>query len=171
MAMVGADGCPPGLATRAVGGGRAVGLAGQSPRCAGRSLLDPGRGAGHAGRTAVRPYDRWMALIDSKNSMSPVAVAARPSRCYTHIAPNEALIVYWAGARPVECFSLQPRCPRRHRRRHAHGGWGLPRGRRGVLQRDYELTFILSTTLDEDTSAATVERVNQLVAAGGGAVT
>jgi small subunit ribosomal protein S6 len=40
-----------------------------------------------------------------------------------------------------------------------------------VLQRDYELTFILSTTLDEDAQAATVERINQLIAAGGGGVT
>ncbi len=39
------------------------------------------------------------------------------------------------------------------------------------MQRDYEVTFILSTTLDEEASAATVERVNQLIATGGGAVT
>jgi small subunit ribosomal protein S6 len=40
-----------------------------------------------------------------------------------------------------------------------------------VLQRDYELTIILSTTLDEDAQAATVERVNQLIGTGGGGVT
>ena len=37
--------------------------------------------------------------------------------------------------------------------------------------RDYELTFVLSTTLDEDASAAAVERVNQLIVTGGGSVT
>lgn len=38
------------------------------------------------------------------------------------------------------------------------------------MQRDYEMTFILSTTLDEDASASTLERVNQLIAAGSGTV-
>jgi small subunit ribosomal protein S6 len=51
------------------------------------------------------------------------------------------------------------------------GGWGKPRGRSGVLQRDYEVTFILSTTLDEEASAATIERVNQLILNAGGSVT
>lgn len=39
------------------------------------------------------------------------------------------------------------------------------------MSRDYELTFVLTTAIDEETSAATVERVNQLIAAGGGSVT
>lgn len=38
------------------------------------------------------------------------------------------------------------------------------------MQRDYEVTFVLSTTLDEESSAATLERINQLIATGGGAV-
>jgi small subunit ribosomal protein S6 len=40
-----------------------------------------------------------------------------------------------------------------------------------VLLRDYELTFVLTTTIDDEASAATVERVNQLIASGGGSVT
>jgi small subunit ribosomal protein S6 len=40
-----------------------------------------------------------------------------------------------------------------------------------VLQRDYEVTFILSTALDEEASAATIERVNQLILNAGGSVT
>lgn len=39
------------------------------------------------------------------------------------------------------------------------------------MQRDYEVTFILNVTLDEEASAAAVERVNHLIAAGGGSVT
>lgn len=39
------------------------------------------------------------------------------------------------------------------------------------MQRDYEVTFILSTTLDEEASAATIERVNQLILNAGGSVT
>jgi small subunit ribosomal protein S6 len=39
------------------------------------------------------------------------------------------------------------------------------------LQRDYEVTFILSTGLDEEASAATIERVNQLIVNAGGSVT
>ena len=37
--------------------------------------------------------------------------------------------------------------------------------------RDYEITFILSTAIDEEASAATVERVNQLITNGGGSIT
>ena len=37
--------------------------------------------------------------------------------------------------------------------------------------RDYEITFILSTTLDEEAQAATVERVNTLIVNGEGSVT
>jgi small subunit ribosomal protein S6 len=44
-------------------------------------------------------------------------------------------------------------------------------GRSGVLQRDYEVTFVLNATIDEEASAAAVERVNTLIAAGGGSVT
>jgi small subunit ribosomal protein S6 len=40
-----------------------------------------------------------------------------------------------------------------------------------VAVRDYELTFVLSTTLDEEASAAAVERVNELILSGGGSVT
>lgn len=40
-----------------------------------------------------------------------------------------------------------------------------------MLQRDYEVTYILSTTLDEEASAAVIERVNQLILTGGGSVT
>jgi small subunit ribosomal protein S6 len=39
------------------------------------------------------------------------------------------------------------------------------------LLRDYEVTYILSTTLDEEASAAVIERVNQLIITGGGTVT
>jgi len=39
------------------------------------------------------------------------------------------------------------------------------------LQRDYEVTFVLNATIDEEASAAAVERVNTLIAAGGGSVT
>jgi small subunit ribosomal protein S6 len=39
------------------------------------------------------------------------------------------------------------------------------------LLRDYEITFVLTTTIDEETSAATVERVNQLIGTGGGTIT
>ncbi len=39
------------------------------------------------------------------------------------------------------------------------------------MLRDYEVTYILSTTLDEEASAAVIERVNQLIVAGGGSVT
>lgn len=39
------------------------------------------------------------------------------------------------------------------------------------MVRDYELTFILSTALDEEASAAVVERVNQLILGGSGSVT
>jgi small subunit ribosomal protein S6 len=39
------------------------------------------------------------------------------------------------------------------------------------LLRDYEVTYILSTTLDEEASAAVIERVNQLIVSGGGSVT
>jgi small subunit ribosomal protein S6 len=44
-------------------------------------------------------------------------------------------------------------------------------GRSGVLQRDYEVTFVLNATIDEEASAAAVERVNHLIDAGGGSVT
>jgi small subunit ribosomal protein S6 len=44
-------------------------------------------------------------------------------------------------------------------------------GRSGVLQRDYEVTFVLNATIDEEASAAAVERVNHLIGAGGGSVT
>lgn len=37
--------------------------------------------------------------------------------------------------------------------------------------RDYEMTFVLTTTIDEEASATAVERVNQLILAGGGSVT
>lgn len=37
--------------------------------------------------------------------------------------------------------------------------------------RDYEITFVLSTTLDEEGQTAAVERVNHLIANGGGSVT
>jgi small subunit ribosomal protein S6 len=40
-----------------------------------------------------------------------------------------------------------------------------------VLLRDYEVTYILSTSLDEEASAAVIERVNGLIATGGGSVT
>jgi small subunit ribosomal protein S6 len=40
-----------------------------------------------------------------------------------------------------------------------------------VLQRDYEVTYILDTALDEEATAAVIERVNQLIVAGGGSVT
>jgi small subunit ribosomal protein S6 len=39
------------------------------------------------------------------------------------------------------------------------------------LQRDYEVTFVLNATIDEEASAAAVERVNHLIGAGGGSVT
>jgi small subunit ribosomal protein S6 len=39
------------------------------------------------------------------------------------------------------------------------------------LLRDYEVTYILSTSLDEEASAAVIERVNQLIVTGGGSVT
>jgi len=39
------------------------------------------------------------------------------------------------------------------------------------LQRDYEVTFVLNATIDEEASAAAVERVNHLIATGGGSVT
>ena len=39
------------------------------------------------------------------------------------------------------------------------------------MLRDYEMTFVVSTTLDEDATAATLERVNQLVLNGQGTVT
>lgn len=38
------------------------------------------------------------------------------------------------------------------------------------MLRDYEITFVLSTTLDEEASAATLERVNQLIVNGSGTV-
>jgi small subunit ribosomal protein S6 len=47
----------------------------------------------------------------------------------------------------------------------------LPKGRSGVLLRDYEVTFIVNTALDEDATAAIIERVNHLIATGGGSVT
>ncbi len=39
------------------------------------------------------------------------------------------------------------------------------------MQRDYEVTFVLNATIDEEASAAAVERVNHLIGAGGGSVT
>ncbi|MGH2389252.1 MAG: 30S ribosomal protein S6, partial [Chloroflexota bacterium] len=39
------------------------------------------------------------------------------------------------------------------------------------MQRDYEVTFVLNATIDEEASAAAVERVNHLIDAGGGSVT
>ncbi len=39
------------------------------------------------------------------------------------------------------------------------------------MLRDYEVTFIVSTALDEEATAAVIERVNHLIGAGGGSVT
>lgn len=39
------------------------------------------------------------------------------------------------------------------------------------MLRDYEMTFVVSTALDEEATAATLERVNQLVLNGQGSVT
>ena len=39
------------------------------------------------------------------------------------------------------------------------------------MQRDYEVTFVLNATIDEEASAAAVERVNHLIGVGGGSVT
>jgi small subunit ribosomal protein S6 len=39
------------------------------------------------------------------------------------------------------------------------------------LLRDYEVTFIVSTVLDEEATAAVIERVNHLIGTGGGSVT
>src|SRR5579875_3663652 len=79
------------------------------------------------------------------------------------------------------CVSCRPtglhasRSRRRGRSVHPHppqARRGLARGKEeGVAVRDYELTFVLSTTLDEDASAAAVERVNQLIVTGGGSLT
>src|SRR5208282_97192 len=68
-------------------------------------------------------------------------------------------------------FSL--RLPRlgEHRPNGQMGSRGLPTGRSGVLLRDYEVTFIVSTALDEEATAAVIERVNHLIATGNGSVT
>jgi len=39
------------------------------------------------------------------------------------------------------------------------------------LLRDYEITFVMSTALDEEGQASTLERVNQLIIGGGGSLT
>jgi small subunit ribosomal protein S6 len=73
--------------------------------------------------------------------------------------------------RSQDDFSL--RLPRLGERRpdRQMGSRGLPMGRSGVLLRDYEVTFIVSTALDEEATAAVIERVNHLIAAGDGSVT
>ena len=39
------------------------------------------------------------------------------------------------------------------------------------MLRDYEITFVMSTVLDEEGQASTLERVNQLILSGGGSLT
>ena len=39
------------------------------------------------------------------------------------------------------------------------------------MLRDYEITFVMSTALDEEGQASTLERVNQLIITGGGSLT
>lgn len=39
------------------------------------------------------------------------------------------------------------------------------------MLRDYEITFVMTTALDEEGQASTLERVNQLIVGGGGSLT